>query len=146
MHGSIFLDREFDPVKMKYSIIYNSQSPKYIKALNSDGSNPNEPLLFSPIITGYTKTQRGFSSPFNLGFNAFTNDCNDCRAIITMGYSFSDPHINSILLNFTCWGKSKLVNVTLTDKEFQKTPEGMSFDYEIYNLYKEYEDKTWFHS
>lgn len=55
MHGSIFLDREFDPVKMKYSIIYNSQSPKYIKALNSDGSNPNEPLLFSPIITGYTK-------------------------------------------------------------------------------------------
>lgn len=63
-----------------------------------------------------------------------------------MEYSFSDPHINSILLNFTCWGKSKLVNVTLTDKEFQKTPEGMSFDYEIYNLYKEYEDKTWFHS
>lgn len=146
LHGSIFLDTEIDPVKMKYSVIYNPQAPKYIKALNLDGGNPNEPLLFSPIITGYTKNQRGFSTPFNLGFNAFTNDCNDCRAIITMGYSFSDPHINSILSNFTCWGKSKLVNVTFTDEEFQKTPEGIAFDYEIYDLYKEYEDKTWFHS
>lgn len=43
-------------------------------------------------------------------------------------------------------GKSKLVNVTFTDEEFQKTPEGIAFDYEIYDLYKEYEDKTWFHS
>lgn len=145
LHGSIFLDREMDFQKMKYSVIYNPEAPKYTKALNPDGGNPNEPLLFSPIITGYTKAQRGFSTPFNLGFNAFTNDCNDCRAIITMGYSFSDPHINSILSNFTCWEKSKLINVTFTDKEFQETPEGKIFDYEIYNLYKEDEDENWFH-
>lgn len=101
LHGSIFLDREFDYESMKNCIVYNPEVPKYDKALLSDGGNPNESLLFSPIITGYTKTQRGFSTPFNLGFNAFANDCNDCRSIITMGYSFSDPHINSIISNFT---------------------------------------------
>lgn len=146
LHGSIFLDREFDYESMKNCIVYNPEVPKYDKALLSDGGNPNEFLLFSPIITGYTKTQRGFSTPFNLGFNAFANDCNDCRSIITMGYSFSDPHINSIISNFTSWGKSRIVNVIFTDKEFQKTSEGIAFDYEVYNLYKETENEMWFHS
>lgn len=146
LHGSIFLDREFDYESMKNCIVYNPEVPKYDKALLSDGGNPNESLLFSPIITGYTKTQRGFSTPFNLGFNAFANDCNDCRSIITMGYSFSDPHINSIISNFTSWGKSRIVNVIFSNKEFQKTSEGIAFDYEVYNLYKETENEMWFHS
>lgn len=146
MHGSIFLYNEFDLSKMKYLTKYNPEAPEYKMALHSGSGNPNEPLLFSPIITGYTKTQRSFSTPFDLGFNAFTNDYNDCKAIITMGYSFSDPHINSILSNFTCWGKSKLINVTFTEEEFQKTPEGMIFDYEVYKLYKEDENENWFHS
>lgn len=146
LHGSIYLDCEFDPKKIKYSVIYNPEAPEYDKALKADGGNPNETLLFSPIITGYTKTQRVLSKPFNLGFSAFTNDCNDCRAIITMGYSFSDPHINSIISNFLSWGKSKLINVTYTKNDFKRTTEGFAFDYEICNLYKDTENDEWFHS
>lgn len=37
------------------------------------------------------------SEPFNFGFSAFLADLNTCDELIIVGYSFSDPHINSVI-------------------------------------------------
>jgi hypothetical protein len=119
LHGSIFLCNDENN---RYETVYSSNK----ELLSEDGArgidhgNPGEPLFFSPIVFGHNKTQRSFNKPFNLGFNAFINDYNDCRALITVGYSFSDPHINSILSGFTSWNKAKFLDVTYENKDKPK--------------------------
>ena len=67
---------------------------------NIEGGNPGEPKVFLPIIAGYSKSQRILSEPFNFGLATFMNDCNTCDRLVIAGYSFGDPHINSILKRF----------------------------------------------
>ncbi len=62
-----------------------------------DGGNPNGELFFRRIIVGYSKTQRAFSQPFSFGFNAFAYDCNTCSHFFSFGYSYNDPHINTLI-------------------------------------------------
>lgn len=62
-------------------------------------SNPNEKLLQCPIITGYKKVQRINIEPFNYFFHSFFNDIHQSEIIIIVGYSFSDPHINQLLID-----------------------------------------------
>lgn len=64
------------------------------------GGNPSEPVMYSPIVAGYSKTQRAFSNPFDLGFTCLAYDLNTCDKIITIGVSFNDSHINSIMDDF----------------------------------------------
>jgi hypothetical protein len=152
LHGSIFLHNTLDMRKKnkRYEIVYSLEKQLLSEdnAIGMNGGNPNESLLFSPIISGYNKTQRSFNKPFNLGFNAFINDCNDCRALITVGYSFSDPHINSILSSFTNWNKVRFLNITPCEK-FRKTDECTKLDYYVTPIKKNEEDgdenETWYY-
>ena len=108
LHGSIFLDRDSPDNR----IIHNEYASYPDHAIKMDGGNPAQPLIFTPIITGYNKTQRISSPPFNIGFSAFTNDCNSCSAVAVIGHSLSDPHINSILSTFVSWGRTKFIYIT----------------------------------
>ncbi|MDR3705296.1 MAG: SIR2 family protein [Paludibacteraceae bacterium] len=118
LHGAIYNGYKYD---MGFGKYINIRKPEYysqqLYAIGAQGGNPNEMLLYSPIITGYNKSQRAFSEPLNISFNAFANDCNDCVGIITVGYSFSDPHINSIISTLTSWNKCKFLHITIADTD-----------------------------
>lgn len=145
IHGSIFL--KYTMVGIQHETLYSSDVQYLIYQLPINAGNPSERLLFSPIITGYNKTQRMVNKPFNLGFNAFTNDLNDCEGLLTVGYSFSDPHINSILSSFTSWNKAKFIHITRCDGDFydQSNREYVQLDYSVTSMHKKEENEMWLH-
>jgi hypothetical protein len=138
IHGSIFLHKS--PITSRYETIYSCTGKKLLNktAFGEYSGNPGEPLFFSPIISGYNKTQRVSNKPFNLGFGALTNDCADCKALITVGYSFSDPHINSILTNFINWKQIRYLDVNPAPKMEHK-------DYVPCIIPNNEDDEQWIH-
>lgn len=54
---------------------------------------------------------------FNRGVVSFANDLRECTALLIVGYSFSDPHINMLIKEFTEFGKTKVIVIDyLKDK------------------------------
>jgi len=51
-------------------------------------------VLFSNIITGYQKAQKGFITPFKQMQASFDRDCLSTDELYIIGYSFGDEHIN----------------------------------------------------
>jgi len=144
IHGSIFLNHIF--TGLEYETVYHDYPQNLsVVALEIKAGNPSEKLIYSPLVIGYNKTQRISNKPFNLGYNAFANDCNDCTALLTVGYSFSDPHINSILSTFTKWDRAKLMCVTKLDSDFYRSSLERLIDYNIVPINPGVDDKTWFH-
>jgi hypothetical protein len=139
LHGSIFLRKKmmFCP-ESKYETVYDLNNNNFCDSLNENSGNPGELLSFSPIITGYNKTQRTSNLPFDLGFQAFANDCNDCKAIVTVGCSFSDPHINSKISNFIKWDKTIMLDVN-PSSEFQNK------DYYLSQFVTKEKNGNWIH-
>ena len=114
LHGSIYID--YNP----YNGIKLLDRPVELEnAIIMAGGNPNEQKIFLPIIAGYHKSQRMMSQPFNFGLAAFMSDCDDFETIIIVGYSFSDPHINSILSNFI---KTSIAEIIIVDYSFDYVP------------------------
>ena len=112
LHGSIHL---YQKVGVPHYEIRHSYATKILShALLNIGGNPNEPLIFAPIITGHNKTQRILSEHFSFPFTAFVNDLSDCDTFMTIGYSFGDPHINSQIYQYT---KERKVNYAFITKE-----------------------------
>ena len=106
LHGSIYIDCN------PYTGIKLLDRPVVLEnAILITGGNPNEQKIFLPIIAGYHKSQRMMSQPFNFGLGAFMCDCDDCETIVIVGYSFSDPHINSILSNYIKTNKAEIIIV-----------------------------------
>lgn len=110
LHGSIYLKQDSNYLYKVAQYDY-PQHLEYAHSLN--GGSHNENKLFSPIVTGYSKSQRILSEPLNFGIAAFMADCNKCDELYIVGYSFSDQHINSIIQNFVNWNE---VAVCIIDK------------------------------
>lgn len=91
LHGCILWD--------VFGVIKKLENPEEQKHSQSfDGySISREAILPSPIISGYNKLTRINSSPFLEIFHSFTSDCFTTNKVLIVGYSFSDPHINSNL-------------------------------------------------
>lgn len=107
LHGSIHLS--IGKNGYGYYIRHNEKACELNSAHLNKGGNPNEPLIFSPIITGRNKTQRLMDEYFNRGVVSFANDLRECTALLIIGYSFSDPHINMLIKEFTEFGKTKVI-------------------------------------
>lgn len=113
LHGSIYLNNEY--LIDQYEIVHSPQPTKYCAPIISNyGGNPEEILLFSPIITGHNKTQRILDKHFSFPFASFMMDLSECDTILAIGYSFSDPHINSQIRQFT---RDRDVNYRIITKE-----------------------------
>jgi hypothetical protein len=100
LHGSIHLDMsEFDG--QQYDIRhYLSYFPReWMHTIY--GGNPGEIDLFSPIIVGHSKTQQILSKHFNYAVTCFANDLSNCNTFLSIGYSFSDMHLNSLIRQYT---------------------------------------------
>ena len=107
LHGSIHLCKEWNG--QSYDIKHKDVTCYLNNALLIDGGNPNEVLLFSPIITGRNKTQRLMDKHFNRSFVAFANDLSECGVLIIIGYSFSDPHINMLIKEYTSFDETRVI-------------------------------------
>lgn len=145
LHGSIYWKYKY---REKYDVVKSEGIIGEVTPLFTDGGNPNEPLFFSPIIAGYTKTQRSLSHPFNMGFVNFANDCNDCNKLLTVGYSFSDPHINSVIQSNIDFNRVRLINVGLFKNLFKGSSEYIrinTFIRPIDENEKKKENDEWFY-
>ena len=107
LHGSIYLHYDYTNGLMLKDNPLELEKPYLLS-----GGNPNEYKIFLPIIAGYHKSQRIMSEPFNFGVGAFMYDCNTCDELLVVGYSFRDPHINSILRAFL---KISSIKITIID-------------------------------
>ena len=134
LHGSIYLSIAA-PNSLSYKVMQHA-IPQYLtNAYEQEGGSPNDIKLFSPIIAGYSKSQRLLSEPFNFGLGAFMNDCNLCDELVIVGYSFSDPHINSILKNYTKFGN---IDITIVDKkEVSMIKQELTFKFHIVHPFRE---------
>lgn len=106
LHGSIYLRQVPD----NFYKVAQFKEPQHLENAHfCNGGSPNENKLFTPIIAGYSKSQRMLSEPFSFYIGALMADCNLCDELYIVGYSFSDPHINSILKNYIHLNKTKVI-------------------------------------
>jgi hypothetical protein len=147
LHGSIHLSFNFQG--SQHEICHNNSTihSHLSDALQCYGGNPGEQLLFIPIITGKNKSQRIMDKHFSHGFVTFANDLSRCDTILVMGYSFSDPHINAILRQYTC---NRNICIIIVTKETVVC--GSSFEKAFNNVWfmngqytKDTEADIWYH-
>jgi hypothetical protein len=75
-------------------------------------------LLFTNIITGYQKAQRGMITPFKQMQAAFDRDCRFADDVYVIGYSFGDEHINESIK--TAIRHNQSLKITIVDPQFIK--------------------------
>ena len=123
LHGSVYLYQ--NPLSL-YDV-FQSDEPAYLTALTPlNGGNPRERCYFTPIISGYSKTQHIMSTPFSFGVASLSTDLQECDELEVIGYSFSDNHINGLLTSFFDFWNNKMTVVDYFSKEqFQNRVEGL---------------------
>lgn len=107
LHGSIHLCKKYNG--WCYEIIHTEKTCRQNNAFLIEGGNPNELMIFFPIITGQNKVQRVMDMYFNRNIITFSNDLSDCNVLLIIGYSFSDPHINMLIKEFVSLEKTRVV-------------------------------------
>lgn len=140
LHGSIYID--YNP---NSGIKLRERPAELEKAIFINGGNPNEQKIFLPIIAGYHKSQRMMSKPFNFGLSAFMYDSQESNIIIIIGYSFGDPHINSILSNFVKTNNSEIIIVDYSSdmKHSCRLINNIRTVFSIHNMFAKVEDRVY---
>lgn len=142
LHGSILWQNDLDRNKMKKL----KKPVNYLSYTQSSDYGLNrEPLIATPIITGYHKLERMKYNPYLQFYFALQNDILNSDLLILIGYSFSDTHINNILSMFK--GKCVVVGyikpwLDAEDKVMKVTPIGEQIDYDVVAFDKWDEDVT----
>lgn len=101
-------------VKWKNTVGINKiEKLKKIVDVLSYSSSPDfginrEPLLSTPIITGYHKLERMKYNPYLQFFYSLQRDILDSDMLLIIGYSFTDTHINNLLALYK--GETVIVN------------------------------------
>lgn len=113
LHGSIHLCQEYKGEG--YEVIHRVGTCWLNSAIPIKGGNPNELIIFSPIITGQNKTQRITDKYFNYNIVTFANDLCRCDTLLIVGYSFSDPHLNMLIKQYVSIDKTNVVVIDKTD-------------------------------
>ncbi|MEZ5004769.1 MAG: SIR2 family protein [Chitinophagales bacterium] len=130
LHGSILWQNDLNKNKMK-----KLKNPvDYLGYAQSSTFGLNrEPLIATPIITGYHKLERMKFNPYLQFYYSLQNDIINSAQLILIGYSFSDTHINNILSLFKgeCIIVSYIKNwIDAEEAERKVTPKGNPIDYE----------------
>ena len=135
LHGSILWQNDLDNgniKKIKEPVNYLGYFQSSFYGLN------REPLIATPIITGYHKLERMKFNPYLQFYYSLQKDILTSDLLILVGYSFSDTHINNILSLFK--GKCVVVGYIkpwLDEEENVRAlmQKGMPIDYEKSLLY-----------
>jgi len=108
LHGSIHYNTSPNPGIGEYTMI-NSGQVDFNPAIPRPRHLLGYPILPSIIITGKNKLAKTLMKPFNAFNYSFRRDCVDSCAIITIGYSYRDAHINNCIYSAIKGNSSKKV-------------------------------------
>lgn len=110
IHGNIYLRDSTN--SLSFNNVFQGEKPSFIKKLSPlIGGNPREWSFFTPIISGYSKSQHLLSKPFSFGIATLAIDLQECDELEIIGYSFNDNHINSLLGSFFDFKNKPLIIV-----------------------------------
>jgi hypothetical protein len=104
LHGNFNYERGFD------NLVLNTEKTNSDVGFG-DADGENRSLLVTNIITGLNKSSRILNTPFAQFYNKFFSDCYSADLIITIGYSYSDIHLNNPLIN----SKTRIIIVGYDD-------------------------------
>lgn len=130
LHGSILWENDLSANRIKKL----TKPVEYLKfRRSSDYSLNREPLIATPIITGYHKLERMKFTPYLQFYYSLQNDILNSDLLLLVGYSFSDTHINNIISLF----KGKCITVSYIEQwvkaeneEKNVTPSGTPINYD----------------
>lgn len=127
LHGSIFWEYNSNNSEIVYQYVCSpKQSHTYGFYNYAEYTNPSESTFIYNIVTGYNKLQRISIEPLNSFHSVFSQDCINAQMIITIGYSFSDFHINRPIKNAFRFNDAKLLHISFGDASYQI---GREFEY-----------------
>ena len=111
LHGSVFFKKDnrgwhCDDMKQEQPISF----------YNSYKNQRRETIFESNITTGLNKISGILEAPWQHFYHKFYNDCWNADAIYSIGYSFSDIHINKAIGNFIDSGKGRLIIIDKIEK------------------------------
>ena len=95
-----------------YSFAYRADYPFIYPDYRSTMTNPSEFTSIFNIVTGFNKLQKTTVEPISAMFTSLANDCASCDLIATIGYSYSDIHINRILKYAKSFSAKKFFHIT----------------------------------
>jgi hypothetical protein len=105
LHGSLLWANTLDVSNVEKRI----RAVDYLSYSKSSNYSINrEPLIATPIITGYNKMQRMKYAPYLELYYSLQKDILSSDLLVIIGYSSSDTHVNSILSLYK--GKAVVVN------------------------------------
>lgn len=140
LHGSVFFrryNRGWHCTDMK------QEQP--ISFYNSHKNQRGETIFESNITTGLNKISGAMETPWYHFYHKFYNDCWKADVIYTIGYSFSDIHINKAIENFVGSGKGWLIAIDKIGDFADNNLKNIRFpNGNIYDMpHKEPDNKGW---
>ncbi len=105
LHGCVFWETTIDKERVTKS---NKAIDLLGRGQSSDTGIDREPLIPTPIISGYNKMQRMKFNPYIQLYYSFQRDIIESEIVLLIGYGFGDTHINNLLK--LCKGKVVLCN------------------------------------
>ena len=112
LHGSVFFKRD----KFRDWHCDDTKQEQPISFYNSYKNQRRETIFESNITTGLNKISGILEAPWQHFYHKFYNDCWNADAIYSIGYSFSDIHINKAIGNFIDSGKGRLIIIDKIEK------------------------------
>lgn len=125
MHGSVHFDMTGSNSDM-HAISWHSdltgQFAQNSRGRNAQYSGNRTPLPTSVIVAGYEKLEQLQREPFRTYYASLESRALEADGILTIGYGFSDNHINSVLR-----GVRQLRQVPALVISFQNSPNPFQF-------------------
>jgi hypothetical protein len=91
IHGNIYFHTDLHSIELKSEPVYFNRSGNFSQKQNG------EKILNSNIISGLDKASRLLQSPYSEFYHSLYEDCINADIIYTIGYSYSDKHVNSAI-------------------------------------------------
>ncbi|MFO0356996.1 MAG: hypothetical protein ACK50A_08585 [Sphingobacteriaceae bacterium] len=117
LHGSIYWQTGTNEM-FDSSFWYTPGMPISYPISHAEYTNPTEHTSIYNIITGFNKLQKVSIEPLKAFFTTLSNDCINADLIVTIGYSYSDIHINRSLEYGTKHGHAKFLHITWSSNFF----------------------------
>lgn len=105
-------------------------------------TNPGTDTIIYNIVTGYNKLQRISVEPLNAFHSSFALDCNNADIIITVGYSFSDYHLNRSINDGIRSKDSRLLHITYCATDYLQSKDYHKIEYDILEFKNDFHPAT----
>lgn len=115
LHGSVYWQTGTNQVYEPSFVYSEGNGQTHERYFRSEGTNPAERTTIFNIVTGFSKLQKVSVEPLKSFFNSLAYDCIDADMLVSIGYSYSDNHINNILKHSISENNAKILHITFSE-------------------------------